>query len=288
MASKDPFSIDNINGIAKQDKKRLLAAEIYSVKDLVVRGAMNVSEDTGIPMHACKRMCSSARSRLEELGIINRTFSTPTYQEIERISLGSANLDSLLGGKGVHTEAITQFFGESNSGKTQICHSLCVTVQHGKDQGGLAGKTLYMDTESTFTQERIGQIAKARGIDRSDAIKNIILVKAMSSTEEEHYLERAGSIIDQHKNVKLLIVDSVTGLYRAEYIGRAALPVLPERQQRLYRHMRMLRRISEIIPMLGMNSIISGATFLLCWTNKQWFSFGRNLPDYSPLKQSIR
>jgi DNA repair protein RadA len=38
-------------------------------------------------------------------------------------------------------------------------------------------------------------------------------------------------------------VDSIISLYRAEYLGRA---VLPERQQKLYRQMQMLRRISEV------------------------------------------
>lgn len=243
MTPKDLFSIDNITGIRNKVKSRLISAEICSAKDLVVRGAMNVSEATRIPMHTCNRVCNTARARLEQLGIIDRPFRTPVYQEIERISLGSTTLDSLLGGRGLHTRAITEFFGESNSGKTQLCHTLCVTVQLGKEQGKLAGKALYIDTESTFTPERIASIAEARGLDRSEAMKNIIVAKPMSSTEQEHYLERAGSIIDQHRNIRLLIVDSVTGLYRGEYIGRAALP---ERQQRLYRHMLMLKRFSEV------------------------------------------
>jgi DNA repair protein RadA len=65
----------------------------------------------------------------------------------------------------------------------------------------------------------------------------------MSTSEQEHYLETIGTIIDKHKNIRLLIVDSVTSLYRAEFIGRAALP---ERQQRLHRHMQMLQRFSEV------------------------------------------
>lgn len=221
----------------------MLETKIYSVKDLVVRGAMNVSETTGLPLGSCNRICSNARSRLEELGIINRPFTSPMYQETERISLGSKGLDDLLGGRGVHVGAITEFFGESNSGKTQVCHMLSVMVQLDKIQGGLGGKALYIDTESTFTQERIRRIAEARGLDKNKTVSNIILAKPMSSLEQERNLEMAGSTIDQNKNIKLLIIDSVSGLYRAEYNGRAALP---ERQQKLYRHMLMLRRFSEI------------------------------------------
>lgn len=166
MTSKDQFSISNITGIRKENKTRLLGAEIYSVKDLVVRGAMNVSEATGIPMDYCTQICNKARSKLEQLGIMDVPFRTPIYKEIERISLGSKTLDGLLGGRGLHIGSITEFFGESNSGKTQVCHTLCIMVQLDKDQGGLDGKAIYIDTESTFTRERIRSIAEARGIDR--------------------------------------------------------------------------------------------------------------------------
>ena len=174
---------------------------------------------------------------------MNRPFTTATYKEIERISLGSKSLDDLLGGGGLQTGAITEFFGESNTGKTQICHTLSVMVQLGRHEGGLDGKAIYIDTESTFRRERIISIAEAKGLEAAKATKNIIIARPVSSSEQEHYLERAGSIIEEHKNVRLLIVDCVTSLYRAEYIGRAALP---ERQQRLYRHMQMLRRFSEV------------------------------------------
>jgi DNA repair protein RadA len=243
VTSKDLFTIDNITGIRKEDRNRLISAKIYSVKDLVVRGAMNVSEAIGIPAHTCNRMCSSARTRLEELGVVNRPFKTPAHKKVERISLGSTALDGLLGGRGLHTGAVTEFFGQSNSGKTQICHTACVTVQAGKDRVGLARKALYIDTESTFTQERIRQIAEVRGLNKTKAVNNIMVAQPMNSIDQEHYLVKAGSVIDQHNNIKLLIVDSVTGLYRGEYIGRA---VLAERQQRLYRYMLMLRRLSEV------------------------------------------
>ena len=243
MTSKDLFSIDNIGGINDKIKNQLVEAEIYAVKDLVVRGAMNVSEATGISIDKCNRICSKARSRLEQLGIMNRPFTTTTYKEIERISLGSKSLDDLLGGEGLQTGAITEFFGESNTGKTQICHTLSVMVQLGRHRGGLDGKAIYIDTESTFRRERIVSIAEAKGLEAAKATKNIIIARPMSSSEQEHYLEMAGSIIEEHKNVRLLIVDCVTSLYRAEYIGRARLP---ERHQRLLRYMQMLRRFSEV------------------------------------------
>lgn len=40
-------------------------------------------------------------------------------------------------------------------GKTQICHTLCVTAQLPTEMGGGNGKVCLIDTEGTFRPERI-------------------------------------------------------------------------------------------------------------------------------------
>ncbi len=242
MTFNESFGLVELDGINDRVKNVLAEANICTVKDIVVRGAVNISEATGIPIDQCNRVYNKAKSKLEQLGIISRPFTTDTYEE-ETISLGSKSLDSLLGGRGLHTRAVTEFFGEGNSGKTQICHTLCIMVQLDRHQGGLGGMAIYVDTELTFTKERIRSIAEAKRFERSEAMKNILVAQPMSSNEQELCSEKVGSVIDQYKNIKLLVIDSVTGLYRADYIGRANLP---QRQQRLYRYMQMLRRISEV------------------------------------------
>ena len=54
--------------------------------------------------------------------------------------------------------------GEFRTGKTQICHTLCVTAQLPMDQGGGEGKALYIDTEGTFRPERLVEIAARYGM----------------------------------------------------------------------------------------------------------------------------
>jgi len=49
-------------------------------------------------------------------------------QNVIHLSTGSRELDNLLGG-GFETGSITEMFGEFRTGKTQICHTLCVTCQ---------------------------------------------------------------------------------------------------------------------------------------------------------------
>ena len=78
-------------------------------------------------------LCNRARQRLEDAGVLEKSFVTARklYNKrlsAERMSTGSRNLDTLLGDGGVETRAITEIFGEYGTGKTQICHSLCVMV----------------------------------------------------------------------------------------------------------------------------------------------------------------
>lgn len=58
-----------------------------------------------------------------------------------RISTGSKSLDELLLG-GIETQAITEFFGASGTGKTQICHALAVMAT----KVGLQGNLVFVDT----------------------------------------------------------------------------------------------------------------------------------------------
>jgi len=146
----------------------------------------------------------------------------------------------LLGG-GVETQAITEVYGEFGSGKTQFCHTLCVTVQRSKEEGGLEGKVLYIDTEGTFRPERVVTIAKAFNMDPAKILDNIIVARAYNSAHQILILEEAGKLI-QEENIKLIISDSTTGLFRLEYLGRGTLAT---RQQKIGRYIRLLARIAE-------------------------------------------
>ena len=79
--------------------------------------------------------------------------------EIIKLTTGSKQLDALLQG-GIETGSITEMFGEFRTGKTQLCHTLCVTCQLALEHGGGEGKALYVDTEGTFRPQRLVAIAE--------------------------------------------------------------------------------------------------------------------------------
>ncbi len=114
-------------------------------------------------------------------------------------------------------------------------------VQKSKEEGGLDGNVLYIDTEGTFRPERIVTIAQAHNMDPNEVLDNIIVARAYNSAHQVLILEEAGKTIKE-ENIKLIISDSTTGLFRSEYLGRGTLA---NRQQKLGRYIRLLSRIAE-------------------------------------------
>ncbi|MEM1743298.1 MAG: DNA repair and recombination protein RadA [Nitrososphaerota archaeon] len=161
-------------------------------------------------------------------------------KNVGRLTTGSKALDKLIGG-GVETQTITEFFGEFGSGKSQICHQLAVNVQLPPERGGLNGGALYIDTENTFRIERIAQMAKFLGLDPDKVAERIIYAEAYNSDHQILLLEKADRIIKEN-NIKLIIIDSLTAHFRSEYVGRQSLP---ERQQKLNKHMHKLLRLAR-------------------------------------------
>jgi len=125
---------------------------------------------------------------------------------------------------------------------TQLCHQLSVNVQLEPERGGLKGKAVYIDSEGTFRWERIEAMARGLGLDPEKAMENILYVRAVNSDHQMAIVEELADVIPE-EGIKLVVVDSVTGHFRAEYPGRENLAL---RQQRLNRHLHQLMRLAEI------------------------------------------
>ena len=101
------------------------------------------------------------------------------------VTTGSAELDALLKG-GIETGSITEIFGEFRTGKTQLCHTLCVTCQLPMEQGGAEGKAMYIDTEGTFRPERLQEIAERFGLNGQDVLDNVRRAHATHTPHRRH------------------------------------------------------------------------------------------------------
>ncbi len=125
---------------------------------------------------------------------------------------------------------------------TQLCHQLAVNVQLPEDKGGLGAKAVYIDTEGTFRWERIEQMARGVGLDPDQVMENIYWIRAINSHHQMAIVDQLFDML-KRENIKLVIVDSVTGHFRAEFPGRENLAM---RQQLLNRHLHQLQRLAEI------------------------------------------
>ena len=231
------MDISSLPGVGPVTTKKLQDVGIYTILDIAVRGPTDIADATNFETDKAVELCNKARLKLVEIGKFDKDFVSATEiydrrQKIERISTGSSNLDELLIG-GVETQAVTEFYGEYGSGKTQICHTLCLNVQLPVEEGGLNGGAIYIDTENTFRPERLRDFAVERGMDPDDALSKIIVAKAFTSSHQELLVGELGKVIES-SNARLVIVDSLMGHYRSELLGRGTLAT---RQLRLNRFM---------------------------------------------------
>ena len=161
-------------------------------------------------------------------------------QDLCYLTTGSRELDGLLKG-GVETGSITEIFGEFRTGKTQLCHTLCVTCQLPLEQGGAEGKAMYIDTEGTFRPERLVEIAERYGLNGQDVLDNVSYARAYNSDHQLQLLVEAAVMMAEQR-FGLIIVDSATGLYRTDYSGRGELSA---RQMHMAKFMRALGKIGS-------------------------------------------
>jgi len=241
----EDLRLDTLEGVGPVTTKKLGDAGIHNIMDLIVRGPVEIADLTGMDRDTAAKIVDKSRQQLVEQGLIAQDFVSATEiykrrQDIGKISTGTECLDNLFDG-GLETQALTEVYGEFGCGKTQFCHTMCVHVQKPKEEGGLDGRVLYIDTENTFRPERIVSIAKANGMDPEKVLDNIIVARAYNSSHQILILEESGKVIREN-NIKLLVVDSAVGLFRAEYLGRGTLA---GRQQKLNHFVHLLVRIAE-------------------------------------------
>ena len=224
--------------IGPATSKKLREIGFHTVESLAMATAKEL-EQAGISKTKAQELIHKARSCMP-LPFIRGDELLKMRQTVLRLTTGSSMLDKLLGG-GIESQSITEFYGEFGSGKSQICHQLCVNVQLPPEQGGLDGAALYIDTENTFRTERIFQMAQNLGLEPEEAFKKIIFAEAYTSDHQMFLLENADKVIKEN-GVRLIIVDSLTSHFRSEYLGRE---MLAERQQKLNKHLHRLIRLAR-------------------------------------------
>ncbi|MBR9701407.1 DNA repair and recombination protein RadA [Candidatus Pacearchaeota archaeon] len=237
---KEP-QLTDLPGIGPAVAAKLEAAGIYDMMSLAVMSPAVLGDAAGVGAAVARKAIQAARNMLD-LGFTDGVEYAKKRANVSYITTGSKNFDELLGGKGVESRSITEAFGAYGSGKTQVGSTLAVNVQLPVDKGGANGKCVFIDTEGTFRPGRIKQIAEGIGANPEKVLKNIFVARAFNSDHQVLLLERVGEMIKEGEPIKLLIIDSLTAHFRAEYAGRG---MLADRQQKLNRYMHDMMKLAE-------------------------------------------
>ena len=136
------------------------------------------------------------------------------------ISTGSRAIDAVLGG-GIHTGMITNIYGQSGSGKSQLCFTLCAKCA--KDSGNI----LFIDTTGNFRPERIMEISGSKL-----TLEKISYIRAFTTTEQSNATKK---IIEVRP--RLVVIDSLTSLFSTEYSG-------PARHRAIMKYMHQLAALA--------------------------------------------
>jgi len=240
------MELEELPGVGSATAEKLREAGYHSVEAVAVATPAELAAAAEIGEAVAAKIISAAREAVDIGGFETGEKILERRKSIRKLTTGSKALDSLLGG-GIETQAITEFYGEFGSGKTQIAHQLAVNVQLPEEQGGLNGSAIIIDTENTFRPERIAEMATAVGLEPEEALRNIHVARAYNSNHQMLLVEKATELAEELKDtdkpVRLLIIDSATAHFRTEYVGRGTLA---DRQQKINKHLHDALRFGDL------------------------------------------
>jgi DNA repair protein RadA len=228
-----------LEGVASTTIKKLHKAGLVTLEAIAVTPPREIVELTGMGVDTAIKVNTLARLQVDP-GFVSASDLLETRKHMKKCRTGSVEFDRIMGG-GIETGVISEFIGEFGSGKTQICYTLSVLAQRPTSEGGLGGRVCVIDTEGTFLPERIVQIAEARGYDPQEILSNVLIARAYNSDHQIMLVKNLPQVAQEH-DIKLVIVDSMIGHFRGEYIGRGTLA---ERQQKISGVLGNLLRVAE-------------------------------------------
>ncbi len=233
----EEFSLTDIPGVGAATAEKLVTSGYSTLMSIAVATPAELVEASGVSESAARKMINFSRDKLE-MGFETGEEILKKRAKIEKIPTGSVTFDTLLKG-GFETGSISEVFGEFGSGKTQLAHILTINVQKMDPENYV----VYIDTENTFRPERIIELAKAAGLDPEEVLRHIRVARAYNSDHQMLLAEKVEDLATkQNLKVKLIVVDSLTAHFRAEFIGRGTLA---DRQQKLNKHMHTLMKLAD-------------------------------------------
>lgn len=235
------LTIEDLPGVGPATAEKLRDAGFSDLLALGVMSPSDLAEQAELGEAVAAKIIAAAKKMANIGGFVTGNALLDRRRQVLKLSSGTQALDDLLGG-GFETQSICEVYGEFGSGKTQIGHQLAVNTTLPAEQGGMDGDVFYIDTEDTFRPERIFQMARGKGLDPEAVLDRIHVARAYNSAHQMLLVDEIKKL-SSDLPVKLIIVDSLTSHFRAEFMGRG---MLANRQQKLNRHMHELKQLADV------------------------------------------
>ncbi len=229
--------LSQIKGINARQIKLLQENGVSTAEALAMSPTNIVSDIDGLGEKTAKKLIWNARNAL---GMTEFVSASEIDENTEYFTTGSSELNKILGG-GFQTGKLTEVYGPFKSGKTNLAHTIAVTIQLPEESGGLNCAAAYIDTENTFSKAKIRRIAKRFGLDEDQVLSKIYHARIYSSDHQSQMIMKAETLC-KTRNVRLIVLDSLMALLRNEYIGIGSLA---KRQGVLNNMIHGLSRIAE-------------------------------------------
>ena len=232
-------SVMSLKGVGPSTYEKLILNGYSTILDIASSNPKLLSSKCDLTEKFSNNLVQEAKKLINLDQFITAEEFFNSRKNLLKIKFNIPSLDLILKG-GIQLQSMYEIYGESGMGKTQICFLLAINTILKANQGGVSGKVVYLDTTNSFRPERISEICIKRGYDPSHILKNIFYIRIMNTSHQIFVIEKLKKQ-NFFKDVRLIIIDSVTTHFRTEYIGRG---YLSERQQMLNVHLKELHSIS--------------------------------------------
>jgi len=229
--SKRREDLQSIEGVGPKTLEKLRELGVTSVEHLAEFTVEELVE-AGIEYDRAVKLLQQALQRVGAARPL--TLREMRQRQVKAFKTGVAEFDEKTPWRGIREAFIYEFAGEFGAGKSMLAHQASVAAL----REGFTERVVYIDTEGTFNEALIEAVARRFELDVERIADSIYVYQPANVVQLEQIVK-----FDVPKHIqegcRLLVIDTITALYRAEFVGREYLAT---RQQRIHYLVDWLRR----------------------------------------------
>jgi DNA repair protein RadA len=237
--------LEAVSGVGPAAAKKLREAFVTTAELLAVQNPVELQKKTKLGEGTVEKIVRNARVLLGMHGFKSGLEVEREMESKSRLKTGIEKMDEALFG-GIEVGSLVELYGPARGGKTQVSAHLAVRAQLSRDKGGLEGRVLWLDTESSFKPWVIRANALRWGLDPDIALANVGRAEIFLSDQIQEIFESIPQLCAEQDYV-IVVVDSFTGLFRAEYTGLESLRIRQQEMNALLNQMRRTAKATDAI-----------------------------------------